>query len=80
MVSIDSIESSLRPGRGRSSTSPYSILLLTCRILLSAAPARASIVFRTSRSALRICWSTLRSVYRCRRSWSRTLTSPPARS
>ena len=43
MDSIDSIESSLTPGRGRGSTSPFSILLMTCRILLSAAPARASI-------------------------------------
>src|ERR687897_762128 len=66
MDSIDSIESSLTPGRGRGSTSPFSILLMTCRILLSAAPARASICFRVSLSALRISLSILRSASRCR--------------
>src|SRR5215204_999726 len=72
MDSIDSIESSLRPGRGRGSMSPFSILLITCRILLSAAPARASICFRVSLSALRIYLTILRSASRCRRSCSRT--------
>src|SRR5215207_807692 len=80
MDSIESIESSLTPGRGRGSTSPFSILLMTCRILLSAAPARASICFRVSLSALRISLSILRWASRCRRSCSRTLMSPPARS
>src|SRR5688500_13423439 len=78
MDSIDSIESSLTPGRGRGSTSPFSILLMTCRILLSAAPARASISRLVSLSALRISLSILRSASLCGRSCSRTLMSPPA--
>src|SRR5215203_4612834 len=79
MDSIDSIESSLIPGRGRGSTSPFSILLMTCRILLSAAPARASISRLVSLSALRISLSILRWASFCRRSCSRTLMLPPLR-
>src|SRR5918995_1178252 len=79
MDTIDSIESSLTPGRGRGSTSPFSILLMTCRILLSAAPARASISRLVSLSALRITLSILRWASFCRRSCSRTLMLPPLR-
>jgi hypothetical protein len=41
--SIEGIESSLVPGRGRGSTSPLSILLLTSSALSEASCARAAI-------------------------------------
>src|SRR5215208_4093900 len=78
--SIDGSESSLRPGRGRGSTSPLSILLLTSSALSEASCARAAITFPTSLSALRMASFILRSASRCRRSCSRTLMLPPVRS
>lgn len=71
MEGIDSMEyfeSYLMPGRGRSSTSPLSILLLTSSDLSEAWCARASILPRTSLSALRMRSFILRSTSRCRRS------------
>jgi hypothetical protein len=65
---MDSIESSLIPGKGRGSTSPFSILLTTCCALREAAFARCSICAPTFLSALFITPFLLRSACFCRRS------------
>jgi len=68
MDSIEAVESSLRPGRGRGSTPPLSILLITSSALRSAAFCRASMPPRTNLSAARIRPSILRSACFWRRS------------
>jgi hypothetical protein len=68
MDSIEAIESSQRLGRGRGSTPPLSILLITSLALRSAAFCRASMFPCTRLSAMSIRPSILRSANFWRRS------------